>query len=85
MFAAGLISPDIQWSQLIPLLVLLGGTCVLLLSTLAGSLARWVAPTFTITTAVVALISSAVRWNELYYNKGSYLVGNAIVVDVCTS
>ena len=81
MFAAGLISPDIQWSQLIPLLVLLGGTCVLLLSTLAGSLARWVAPTFTITTAVVALISSAVRWNELYYNKGSYLVGNAIVED----
>ena len=81
MFAAGLISPDIQWSQLIPLLVLLGGTCVLLLSTLAGSLARWVAPTFTIATAVVALISSAVRWNELYYNKGSYLVGNAIVED----
>lgn len=81
MFAAGLSAPDIQWAQLVPLLVLLGGACVLLLSTLAGSLPRWVAPSLTIATTFAALVVSAVRWNELYYNKGSYLVADAIAED----
>lgn len=81
MFAAGLSAPDIQWAQLVPLLVLLGGACVLLLSTLAGSLPRWVAPSLTIATTFAALVVSAVRWNELYYNKGTYLVADAIAED----
>lgn len=81
MFAAGLSAPDIQWAQLVPLLVLLGGACVLLLCTLAGSLPRWVAPSLTIATTFAALVVSAVRWNELYYNKGTYLVADAIAED----
>ncbi len=81
MFAAGLITPDIQWAQILPLLVLLGGACVLLLTTLAGSVHRLVAPSITFVTAVAALVIAAVRWNELYYNKGSYLIAEAIVED----
>lgn len=81
MFAAGLISPDIQWGQLIPVLALLAGACTLLLSTVFGSLPRWAAPTITVAFAGVAAVAAAVRWNELYYNKGSYLVGNAVVED----
>jgi NADH-quinone oxidoreductase subunit N len=81
MFAAGLITPDIQWSQILPLLVLLGGACALLLTTLLGSVHRLAAPTITFVTATAALVISAVRWNELYYNKGSYLIAEAIVED----
>lgn len=81
MFAAGLIAPDIQWVQILPLLILLGGTCALLLSTLAGSLHRVFAPGLTFVTATAALIVAVVRWNELYYVKGSYLVGEAIIED----
>lgn len=54
---------------------------MLLLSTLAGSLPRWVAPSLTIATTFAALVVSAVRWNELYYNKGTYLVADAIAED----
>lgn len=81
MFAAGLIAPDIQWVQILPLLILLGGACALLLSTLAGSLHRVFAPGLTFVTAAAALIVAIVRWNELYYVKGSYLVGEAIIED----
>lgn len=81
MFAAGLIAPDIQWVQILPLLILLGGACALLLSTLAGSLHRAFAPGLTFVTAAAALVAAAVRWNELYYVKGSYLVGEAIIED----
>ena len=81
MFAAGLIAPDIQWVQILPLLILLGGACALLLSTLAGSLHRVFAPGLTFVTAAAALVVAAVRWNELYYVKGSYLVGEAIIED----
>jgi len=81
MLAAGLIAPEIQWVQILPLLILLGGVCVLLLSTLAGSVHRIVAPGITFVTAAAALVVAAVRWNELYYVKGSYLVGEAIIED----
>lgn len=81
MFAAGLISPEIQWAQLIPLLILLGGTAVLLLTTLIPTVRQSVAPTITFATSLAALVAAGVRWNELYYNKGSYLVANAIIED----
>ena len=81
MFAAGLITPDIQWAQILPLLVLLGGACVLLLTTLAGSVHRLVAPSITFVTAIAALVIATVRWNELYYHKGAYLIAEAIVED----
>jgi NADH:ubiquinone oxidoreductase subunit 2 (subunit N) len=81
MIAAGLIAPDIQWAQILPLLVLLAGTCILLLSTLAGNLPRVVAPAITFVTASVALVLSGIRWNELYFVKGSYLIGEAIIED----
>ena len=81
MFAAGLMAPEIQWSQILPLLIVLGGVCVLLLSTLAGNVHKLFAPAVTFVTGAAALVTVAVRWNELYYVKGSYLIGEAIVED----
>jgi len=81
MFAAGLTAPEIQWSQILPLLIVLGGVCVLLLSTLAGNVHKLFAPAVTFVTGAAALVAVAVRWNELYYVKGSYLIGEAIVED----
>ena len=81
MLSAGLQTPEIQWALLVPLLALLAGTCVLLLSTLVSALPRWVAPVLTVSSAAVAGIAACVRWNELYFHKGTYLVAGAIVED----
>jgi NADH-quinone oxidoreductase subunit N len=81
MLSSGLITPDIEWALLIPLLALLAGACLLLLSTLLPSLPRWVAPSLTVASSTVAGIAACVRWNELYFHNGTYLVANAIVED----
>ncbi len=81
MLAAGLIAPEIQWALLVPLLALLAGACIVLLSALIPSLPRWVVPSITVLSALVAGIALCIRWNELYYEKGTYLVANAIVED----
>jgi NADH-quinone oxidoreductase subunit N len=81
MLSAGLLTPEIEWALLIPLLALLAGSCLLLLSTLVPLLPRWVAPALTVASAVVAGVAACVRWNELYFRKGSYLVANAIIED----
>ncbi len=81
MLSAGLLAPEIQWALLVPLLALLAGACLLLLATLVPSLPRWVAPALTVSSSAVAGIAACVRWNELYFHKGTYLVANAIVED----
>lgn len=81
MLSAGLLAPDIEWAQLVPLLALLAGACLLLLTTLLPSLPRWVAPLLTVSSAAVAGVAACVRWNELYFRKGTFLVGGAVVED----
>ena len=81
MLSAGLLAPDIQWASLVPMLALLAGACILLLSTLFPSLPRWFSPSFTVASAAVAGVAACVRWNELYWRKGTFLVGGSVVED----
>lgn len=81
MLSAGVLAPDIQWAQFVPLLALLAGVCVLLLATLIPTLPRWTASLITVSSTLVAGVVACVRWNELYFHKGSYLVADAIVED----
>ena len=81
MLSAGLLAPDIQWASLVPMLALLAGACILLLSTLFPSLPRWFSPSLTVASAAVAGVAACVRWNELYWRKGTFLVGGSVVED----
>ena len=82
VFAANFVGPDIPWAQIVPLLLLLGGTCALLL--LGTLVPRWPAAasaTLTIVTASAAIVASIVKWNWLYSNKGNTYIADAIAVD----
>lgn len=82
MLAASFVGPEIPWGQVVPLLVLLGGTCALLL--FGTLLPRWTAvasATLTIVTAGAAIVASVVKWNWLYSNKGNTYIADAIAVD----
>jgi NADH-quinone oxidoreductase subunit N len=82
VLAATMTSPEIAWSALLPLLILLGGTCaLLLLGTLIPRWPRGATPTLTIATALGAGIASCVQWNNLYYRKGYSTVSGAISID----
>ena len=81
MLSAGLLAPEIQWASLVPMLALLAGACILLLSTLFPSLPRWFSPSLTVASAAVAGVAACVRWNELYWRKGTFLVGGSVVED----
>ena len=81
MLSAGLLAPEIEWAPLVPLLVLLAGACVLLLSTLLPALPRWFAPSLALASSAAAGVIACVRWNGLYTRKGTYLVASAIVED----
>jgi NADH-quinone oxidoreductase subunit N len=77
-----LVTPEIAWGDLVALLALLGGTCVLLL--LGSLIPRW--PRYgnavlTIATAVVAFVATATQWNKLSSRGGFTIVGDAITVD----
>jgi NADH-quinone oxidoreductase subunit N len=82
VFAATLNGPSIPWVELIPILSLLAGTCFLLL---VGSLVptwprrgyAWV----TVVSTTVALVANAVKWNNLYYNKGAAFFADVISID----
>ena len=82
VFAATLNGPSIPWVELIPILSLLAGTCFLLL---VGSLVptwprrgyAWV----TVISTTVALVANAVKWNNLYYNKGTTFFADVISID----
>jgi len=82
VLAETLQGPSIPWVELIPILSLLGGACFLLL---IGSLVpnwprrgySWVA----IAVTSIAVIANAIKWNNLYYNKGATFFADAIAID----
>lgn len=82
ILAAGLESPAIAWSDLAPLLVLLGGTCALLLM---GSLLRGWKVVHSTTVAVLssgaAAVVSMVKWADLHTEGPATIVSDAISVD----
>ena len=82
VFAATLDGPSIPWVELIPILSLLAGTCFLLL---VGSLVpTWPRRGYAWVTGIsttVALVANAVKWNELYYNKGARFFADVIAID----
>ncbi|CAB4367677.1 MAG: NADH-quinone oxidoreductase subunit NuoN [Actinobacteria bacterium] len=82
VLAAGLVGPSIPWVELIPILSLLGGACFLLL---VGSLVpNWPRRGYAWVTgmsAVVAIVANAIKWNNLYYNKGALFLADAISID----
>ena len=82
VLAATMNSPEIAWGALSPLLILLGGTCaLLLLGTLVPRWPRAATPTLTIVTALASGVASCVQWNNLYYRNGYSIVANAISID----
>ena len=82
VLAATMTSPEIAWGALSPLLILLGGTCALLLfGTLVPRWPRVATPTLTIVTALASGVALCVQWNNLYYRKGYSIVADAISVD----
>lgn len=82
VFAATLDGPSIPWVELIPVLSLLAGTCFLLL---VGSLVpTWPRRGYAWVTGIsttVALVANAVKWNNLYYNKGETFFADVIAID----
>jgi len=82
VFAATLDGPSVPWVELIPILSLLAGTCFLLL---VGSLVpTWPRRGYAWVTGIsttVAIVASAVQWNNLYYNKGKIFFADAIAID----
>jgi NADH-quinone oxidoreductase subunit N len=82
VFAATLDGPSVPWVELIPILSLLAGTCFLLL---VGSLVpTWPRRGYAWVTGIsttVALVANAVKWNDLYYNKGKTFFADVIAID----
>ena len=82
VFAATLDGPSIPWGELIPVLSLLAGTCLVLL---VGSLVpTWPRRGYAWVTGIstaVALVANAVKWNDLYYIKGQTFFADAIAID----
>ncbi len=80
MIAAGLESPSLEWGDLAPLLVLLVGTCTLML---LGSLVRgWTQTLGTALTTLTALVSGV--WWVVVWERDSTVVGRLIIVDALT-
>lgn len=82
MFAANLVGPDVPWGDLAPLLVLLFGTCTLLLvGSLTPTWPRRGYAWFTGAIAVVALVLNCIKWNDLYYVTGETIFGDSLALD----
>ena len=79
---SALVGPEVPWVDLAPLLVLVFGTCFLLL---AGSLIptwprngyAW----FTGAVTTVAIVLNCIKWNDLFYEKGTTIFGDSISID----
>ena len=77
-----LVTPEIAWGDLVTLLTLLGGTCLLmLLGSLIPRWPRYGTPALTIVTAGVAFVATAMQWNKLSSRGGFTIVGEAVTVD----
>lgn len=82
LLAASLTAPEIPWSHLLPLLILLGATCaLLLLGTLIPQWPRVGNVVVTVSAATAALVASVVKWNYFYWNKGDTYISDAISAD----
>ena len=82
VLADTLQGPSIPWVELIPILSLLGGACFLLLiGSLVPNWPRRGYAWLTIAVTSVAVIASAIKWNNLYYNKGATFFADAIAID----
>lgn len=73
----GLAAPSIEWGDLVPLLILLGGACAILLG---GSLLRLWSRTVTTSLAVAASLAAAVH-GAVQWERDSTVVGKLLVSD----
>jgi NADH-quinone oxidoreductase subunit N len=79
---ANLVAPSVPWVDLIPLLVLLGGTAFLLLvGAMVPSWPRHGYAYFTSLIAAAGIVASAVHWNDLYYEKGQTVLADVLAFD----
>jgi NADH-quinone oxidoreductase subunit N len=82
LLASGLIGPSIPWTDILPLLILLGGACFLLLvGSLVPNWPRHGYAWFTGATAAGALVANCVQWNNLHSKVGRSIIANAIFID----
>ncbi|MBJ7367167.1 MAG: hypothetical protein JHC65_01770 [Ilumatobacteraceae bacterium] len=82
LFAENLVGPSISWMGISPLLVLLGGVCVLLL---LGSIApRWPKGSYCLFTVVVSLataVAAMLQWHDVTKNGPKMLIADAVALD----
>ena len=82
LFAENLVGPSISWMGISPLLVLLGGVCVLLL---LGSIApRWPKGSYCVFTVVVSLataVAAMLQWRDVTKNGPKMLIADAVALD----
>jgi NADH-quinone oxidoreductase subunit N len=82
VLAANLVAPSIPWVDLVPLLVLLGGIAFLLLvGSLVQSWPKHGYAYFTSAIAAAGIVMSAIKWNDLYYEKGQTVLADVIAFD----
>lgn len=82
VLSAGLTAPELEWGDLVALLVLLGGACAVLLGgSLLRAWSRTVTTVITAATATAAAIFGAVQWERDSTVVGKYLVSEAILID----
>ena len=82
VLAANLVAPEVPWVDLIPLLTLLGGTAFLLLvGAMVPSWPRHGYAYFTSLIATAGIVASAVKWNDLYYEKGQTVLSDVLAFD----
>jgi NADH-quinone oxidoreductase subunit N len=82
LLAETLVGPNIPWASISPLIVLLGGTCFLLLF---GSLIpRWPRGGYALIasgSAIAAAVLAMVQWNKLGYKPAESLLSGALYID----
>lgn len=82
LIAAGLSSPDVAWSDLAPVLVLLGAAGVLmLLGTMWRSWTNLATTVVTVSAATGAAVLSGVKWSNLEREEPSTIMAGVLHVD----
>lgn len=86
LIGASLEAPSLEWGDLAPLLVLLGGVCTLLL---LGSLVRgwtqWLGTALTTTVALTSGIWWAIVWERDSTVVGRFIISDALTIDRATA
>lgn len=82
IMSAGLVGPEIVWGELVPLLVLLGGACgLLLLGSLIRSWPRHGYAVFTVAVAIATAVYQLVQWQRDSTVKGQLILSDVLAVD----